>query len=62
MAILRRRRVTEPSKAQALADARQATARLRRSILKARRYQGGKQDNPVDQMTPNQYLEGGGVG
>ena len=62
MAILRRRRVTEPSKAQALADARQATARLRRSILKVRRYQGGKQDNPVDQMTPNQYLGGGGVG
>jgi hypothetical protein len=45
-----------------LADARRATARLRRSILKSRRYQSGKQDNPVEQMTPNQYLGGGGVG
>ena len=62
MAILPRRRAAEPSKEQALADARKATARLRRSILKGRRYQSGKQDNPVEQMTPNQYLGGGGVG
>ena len=62
MSIRSRRRTPEPSKDQALADARKATARLRRSILKTRRYQSGKQDNPVEQMTPNQYLGGGGVG
>jgi Cdc6-like AAA superfamily ATPase len=58
MAILPRRRAAEPSKEQALADARKATAKLRRSILKARRHQSGKQDNPVDEMTPNQWLGG----
>jgi hypothetical protein len=58
MAILPRRRATETSKEQALADARKATARLRRSLLKARRHQSGKQDNPVEQMTPNQWLGG----
>jgi hypothetical protein len=56
------RKGTPEPKEQALADARRATARLRRSILKSRRYQSGKQDNPVEQMTPNQYLGGGGVG
>jgi hypothetical protein len=58
MTILPRRRATEPSKERALADARKATARLRRSLLKARRHQSGKQDNPVQEMTPNQYLGG----
>jgi hypothetical protein len=58
MAILPRRRAAEPSKEQALADARKATARLRRSILKARRHQSGKQDNPVEETTPNQWLGG----
>jgi hypothetical protein len=58
MSILPRRRATEPSKEQALADARKATARLRRSLLKARRHQTGKQDNPVEEMTPNQWLGG----
>jgi hypothetical protein len=48
------------AKEQALADARKATARLRRSNEKARRYQSGKQDNPVEQMTPNQWLGGAG--
>jgi hypothetical protein len=62
MAIFPRRGAPEPSNEQALLDARRATARLRRSTLKARRYQSGKQDNPVEQMTPNQYLGGGGVG
>jgi hypothetical protein len=41
-----------------MADARKATAQLRRSLLKARRHQSGKQDNPVQEMTPNQYLGG----
>ena len=59
MSILRRWRAAEPSKEQALADARKATMRLRRTFLRSRRYQSGKQDNPVDQMTPNQYLGGG---
>ncbi len=45
-----------------MADARKATAGLRRTLRKTRRYQSGKQDNPVEQMTPNQYLGGGGVG
>jgi hypothetical protein len=58
MAILPRSRGTEPSKEQALADARKATAGLRRSLRKARRYQRGKQDNPVEEMTPNQWAGG----
>jgi len=62
MPILPRRRATEPSKEEAMADARKATAGLRRTLWKTRRYQSGKQDNPVEQMTPNQYLGGGGVG
>lgn len=60
MAILPRRRAPEPSKDQALTDARKATAGLRRSILKARRYRSGKQENPVREMTPNQWLGASG--
>ena len=62
MSILRRRRAAASSKEQALADARKATTRLRRTFLKARRYQSGKQENPADQIGPNIYLGGGGVG
>ena len=58
MAFLPRRRAKQPTKEQALADARKATARLRRFNLRARRYQSGKQDDPVEQMTPNQFLGG----
>jgi hypothetical protein len=61
VANLPRRRAFEPSKEQALSNARKATSRLRRTFLKARRYQSGKQDNPADQIGPNTYL-GGGVG
>ncbi|GCD89157.1 hypothetical protein NLS1_11630 [Nocardioides sp. LS1] len=43
-----------------MAAAQKATARLRRSNAKARRYQDGKQPNPVDRMTPNQWAAGGG--
>jgi hypothetical protein len=49
---------TGQSKQEALAEARKATARLRRTFRRARRYQSGKQDDPIEQMTPNQYLGG----
>jgi hypothetical protein len=62
MSILRRKQARVPSKEQALDDARKATRRLRRTLLKARLHQDGKQDNPADQISPNTYLGGGGVG
>ncbi|WP_125036162.1 hypothetical protein [Nocardioides sp. LS1] len=60
MSIFKRRRPPRASKEAALAAAQKATARLRRSNAKARRYQDGKQPNPVDRMTPNQWAAGGG--
>jgi len=62
MGILPRKQAGAPSKEQALDDARKATSRLRRTFRKARRYHSGKQDNPADQISPNTYLGGGGVG
>jgi hypothetical protein len=58
MGIFLRRRATEPSKEEALSDARKATAGLRKTFWKLRRYEDGKQDNPVEDMTPNQFLGG----
>ncbi len=60
MRIFRRRRPARTSKEEALAAARKATAQLRRTSTKARRYQDGKQANPADRMTPNQWAGLGG--
>jgi hypothetical protein len=62
MSILRGKQVAAPSKEQALADARKATSRLRRTFARTRHYQSGKQENPADQISTNTYLGGGGVG
>lgn len=46
-------------KEAALAEARRATARLRREIDEAERYRASKQTNPATQMTTNQWIGGG---
>jgi hypothetical protein len=55
-----RRRPDEDPKAAALAEARRATARLRRGKAEVERWRAGKQAEPVERMTPNQWLGGGG--
>ena len=47
------------SKEAALAEARSATARLRREQAKVERYRAGKQANPQREMTTDQWLAGG---
>lgn len=59
MRLLRRRRSDTTSKASALAAARKATRDLRRTDAKVRRHQAGKQENPTERMTPNQWIAGG---
>jgi hypothetical protein len=54
-----RRRPAEDPKAAALAEARKATARLRRRSAETERYRAGKQADPVTQMTTNQWIGGG---
>jgi hypothetical protein len=54
-----RRRPAEDPKAAALAEARRATARLRRRSAETERYRAGKQADPVRQMTTNQWIGGG---
>lgn len=56
-----RRKVSASTRAGALAEARQATARLRREKKKLERYRAKKQANPVDRMTTNQWIGGGGA-
>ena len=60
MRIFGGRRRAGTSKEEALAAARKATAQLRRTQAKARRYRAGKQENPIERMTPNQWIGGGG--
>ena len=47
------------SKEAVLAEARRATARLRREQAKVERYRAGKQANPQHEMTTDQWLAGG---
>ncbi|MCY4724854.1 hypothetical protein NYO98_01070 [Nocardioides sp. STR2] len=56
-----RRRARASSKEEALAEARKATARLRRDKEDLERYRATKQANPADRMTPNQWLGSGGT-
>ena len=55
-----RRRSRKPSKAEVLAEARKATARLRADTEDLERYRQGKQADPATQMTQNQRLGAGG--
>ena len=55
-----RRRSRKPGKAEILAEARRATARLRRDAEDLERYRQGKQGDPATQMTQNQRLGAGG--
>ena len=55
-----RRRSRTPSKVEALAEARKATARLRADAEDLERYRQGKQADPATQMTQNQRLGAGG--
>jgi hypothetical protein len=54
-----RRRPAKDPKAAALAEARRATARLRRRSAETERYRAGKQADPVTRMTTNQWIGGG---
>ena len=54
-----RRRSIGTSKEAALAEARNATAKMRREKANAERYRARKQANPADQMTTNQWIAGG---
>lgn len=54
-----RRRSRKPSKAEALAEARKATARLRRDAEDLERWREGKQPDPQTSMTTNQWIAGG---
>ena len=56
-----RQRVSAGPKAEALAEARKATARLRREQRDLERYRAKKQENPADRMTANQRLGSGGT-
>ncbi|GAB2861716.1 hypothetical protein [Nocardioides pacificus] len=56
-----RRRAAATSKAEALAAAREATARARREKRKLERYRAKKQANPADRMTTNQRIGSGGT-
>jgi hypothetical protein len=51
-----RRRAKAQTKAEALAEARKATARLRRDAEDLERYRTGKQPNPQTKMTTNQWI------
>jgi hypothetical protein len=51
-----RRRAKAQTKAEALAEARKATARLRRDAEDLERYRKGKQPNPQTKMTTNQWI------
>lgn len=42
-----------------MAEAREATAKVRREKAKVERYRAKKQPNPADQMTTNQWIGGG---
>ncbi len=55
MSISLHRRSKKSSREAALADAATAAAALRRDAAKLRGYQRGKQDNPAEQMTTNQW-------
>lgn len=46
-------------KEAALAEAHKATRSLRRRNADAERHRAGKQANPVETMTPNQWLGSG---
>ncbi len=54
-----RRRSSSPSKEAALTEARKATAKVRRENARAERYRAGKQPNPADKVTTNQWIGGG---
>lgn len=54
-----RRRAPDTSKEAALAEARKATARLRRDKAEVERYRAGKQAAPIERMTANQWIAGG---
>ena len=56
-----RRRARASSKEDALAEARMATARMRREQRDLERYRAKKQANPADRMTANQWLGSGGI-
>jgi hypothetical protein len=53
------RRSARTSKEAALAEAREATAQVRREQEKVRRWRSKKQPNPVEKMTTNQWIAGG---
>lgn len=59
MRLLRRRRGVESPREAALARARRAAARIRRDQAEVERYRDGKQANPAETMTTNQWLGGG---
>ena len=56
-----RRRATATSKADAVAEARRATARVRREKAKVERYRARKQADPAERMTTNQWIGSGGT-
>ncbi|HEX5919561.1 MAG TPA: hypothetical protein VFY76_16985 [Nocardioides sp.] len=56
-----RRRARATSKADALAEARRATARVRRQQEEVERYRARKQADPADRMTTNQWIGSGGT-
>jgi hypothetical protein len=58
MGIFRRRRAGDDKQA-ALAEARRAIASLRREKAEIERYRAGKQAQPVERMTTNQWIGGG---
>ncbi|MBS2936731.1 hypothetical protein KDN32_03125 [Nocardioides sp. J2M5] len=60
MGIFRRRRRRAATKEEALAEARRAVDSLRRDQADLERYRSGKQSEPADRMTQNQWLGSGG--
>lgn len=58
MRLFRRRRKAQ-TRAEALAAARKATARVRRDAEDLERWRDGKQSSPQTTMTQNQWLGGG---
>lgn len=54
-----RRRADLTPKDAALAEAHKATRSLRRRNADAERHRSGKQANPVERMTTNQWIGGG---
>lgn len=54
-----RRRSATTSKEAALAEAREATAQVRREQEKVKRWRSKKQPHPIEKMTTNQWIAGG---